>query len=65
MVVKEDGKYCTMRENPKMASIATSVHGNAVHLEAPGMPEIKVSTNPAIRNIIPSCRYTFLQSCSF
>ena len=42
MVVK-DGVSITLKENSKLTSIEPSIHGNDLHLTAPGMDSCKIS----------------------
>lgn len=42
----EDGTWVTQREEPRMALITISIHGDWVHFDAPGMTTLKLSKNP-------------------
>lgn len=38
----EEGQWVTQREEPRMALITISLHGNYIHFDAPGMPTLKL-----------------------
>jgi uncharacterized protein YcbX len=42
----KDGMWITQREEPRMALIAISVHGNTIHFDAPGMTTLKLPKDP-------------------
>lgn len=47
-VSTKNGVYLTQRQQPRMALIRTSIHGNMMHLDAPGMETLKLQINPQI-----------------
>ncbi|ESO82966.1 hypothetical protein LOTGIDRAFT_134202 [Lottia gigantea] len=47
-VALKDGTWLTQRQEPKMALIKTSLHGDTMHLDAPGMETIQLQINPAL-----------------
>ncbi len=46
MVVDADGDFVTQREQPRLALCKTSVHPEALHIDAPGMPTLRVPLSP-------------------
>lgn len=47
-VADEAGMYLTQRQVPSMALIEPSIHGDIMHLNAPGMSTLKVPMNPEV-----------------
>lgn len=50
MITRPNGDFLTQRQEPKMALITASIHGNMIHLDAPGMATLKLPKNPKVAN---------------
>ncbi|CAH1791886.1 unnamed protein product [Owenia fusiformis] len=48
MIMSAEGKTVTARTDPTLVLVEPSIHGDSMHLDAPGMPTIKVPTHPSI-----------------
>ena len=46
VIVSHEGGYVTQRQEPKMALIKVSLHGNTLSVDAPGMPTLQLPTKP-------------------
>lgn len=46
MIVRDDGVKVNIQQEPKMALITPSIHGNELCFDAPGMPTLKLEKNP-------------------
>ena len=43
---EKDGQWITQRQEPRMALISISLHGDAIHFDAPGMTTLKLPKDP-------------------
>ncbi|XP_033734575.1 mitochondrial amidoxime reducing component 2-like [Pecten maximus] len=48
MFTRPDGSFLSIRQCPKMVHIKVSNHGEMVHLDAPGMPTLKLPKQPKV-----------------
>lgn len=47
MVIDADGRFISQRKYPKMALIQPAIHGDRLHLQAPGMADISCAIKPS------------------
>ncbi|CAH1779413.1 unnamed protein product [Owenia fusiformis] len=52
MIINNDNRMITARDEPTLLLINPSFHGNMMHLDAPGMPTVKVPTEPNIEGAL-------------
>ncbi|VDI76800.1 Hypothetical predicted protein [Mytilus galloprovincialis] len=43
---EKDGQWITQRQEPRMALISISLHGDEIHFDAPGMTTLKLPKDP-------------------